>query len=81
MLIVALLLPWNLYFGIGIPDSNTTLFAVLLAVTLLSLIAVALPRPGTRLTAFGSGSTSLICCWSLPSSASTCSRPSDSVAP
>jgi hypothetical protein len=41
LVIVALFLPWNLYFGLGIPDSNTTLFAVLLAVTLLSVIAVA----------------------------------------
>ncbi|WP_245830192.1 hypothetical protein [Mycobacterium numidiamassiliense] len=50
LLIVGLLLPWNLYFGIGIPDSNTTLFAVLGAVTLLSLIAVALPaaKPGAN---------------------------------
>jgi hypothetical protein len=47
LLIVGLLLPWNLYFGLGIPDSNTTLFAVLGAVTLLSLIAVVLP--GTQL--------------------------------
>ncbi len=43
LLIVGLLLPWNLYLGVGIPDSNTTPFAVLGAVTLLSLIAVALP--------------------------------------
>jgi hypothetical protein len=43
LLVVAALLPWNLYFGIGIPDSNTTVLAVLIAVTLLSLIAVALP--------------------------------------
>ena len=41
LVIVALFLPWNLYFGLGIPDSNTALFAVLLAVTLLSVIAVA----------------------------------------
>jgi hypothetical protein len=41
LLVIALFLPWNLYFGVGIPDSKTTLFAVLLAVTLLSLISVA----------------------------------------
>jgi len=41
LLIVALFLPWNLYFGLGIPGSNTALFAVLLVVTLLSVIAVA----------------------------------------
>ena len=42
LLVVALFLPWNLFFGVGIPGSNSTLFAVLLAVTLLSLISVAL---------------------------------------
>lgn len=41
LLVVALFLPWNLYFGVGIPDSNRTLFAALLAVTVLSVIAVA----------------------------------------
>ena len=46
LLIVALVLPWNLYFGIGIPDSSITLFAALLAVTVLSLIAVALATSG-----------------------------------
>jgi hypothetical protein len=46
LLLLAPLLPWNLYFGIAIPDSNTTVFAVLIAVTLLSLIAIALPSSG-----------------------------------
>ncbi len=46
LLILALVLPWNLYFGIGIPDSSITLFAGLLAVTVLSLIAVALAASG-----------------------------------
>jgi hypothetical protein len=46
LLIVALVLPWNLYFGIGIPDSSITLFAALLAVTVLSLIALALGASG-----------------------------------
>ncbi|WAC94516.1 hypothetical protein [Mycobacterium sp. Aquia_213] len=46
LLLVAPLLPWNLYFGIAIPDSNTTVFAVLIGVTLLSLIAIALPGSG-----------------------------------
>ncbi|HWT50202.1 MAG TPA: hypothetical protein VN255_17080, partial [Mycobacterium sp.] len=41
LLVIALLLPWNLYFGIGIPGSNKTLLVVLFAVTLLSLVAVA----------------------------------------
>ncbi|HTX97778.1 MAG TPA: hypothetical protein VME67_24845 [Mycobacterium sp.] len=41
LLVIAVFLPWNLYFGVGIPNSSGTLFAALLAVTLLSLIAVA----------------------------------------
>jgi len=41
LLFGAVLLPWNLYFGIGIPDSKTALFGVLGAVTLLSLVSVA----------------------------------------
>jgi succinate dehydrogenase/fumarate reductase cytochrome b subunit len=46
LLIVALFLPWNLYFGIGIPDSRTTLFALLGAVTLLSLLSLAVTFVG-----------------------------------
>ena len=41
LLIGAVLLPWNLYFGIGVPDSKTSLFAALGAVTLLSLVSLA----------------------------------------
>lgn len=41
LVVVALFLPWNLYFGLGIPDSDTAVFALLLAVTLLSVLAVA----------------------------------------
>ena len=41
VLVAALLLPWNLYFGIGIPGSNKSLLAVLFAVTLLSLASIA----------------------------------------
>ena len=41
LLVAALLLPWNLYFGIGIPGSNKSLLAVLFAVTLLSLASIA----------------------------------------
>jgi hypothetical protein len=41
LLVIALVLPWNLYSGVGIPGSSTTLLAVLFAVTLLSLISVA----------------------------------------
>lgn len=40
-LVAALFLPWNLYFGIGIPGSSGALFAVLLGVTALAVIAVA----------------------------------------
>ena len=49
MLVIAPFLPWNLYFGVGIPDSKTVLFAVLGAVTLLSLIAIAAPAGRLRL--------------------------------
>lgn len=41
LLLAAVLLPWNLYFGVGIPDSNPIVFAVLVAVTALALAAVA----------------------------------------
>ena len=41
LLVVALFLPWNLYFGVGVPDSRAALFAVLAAVTLLSLLSIA----------------------------------------
>ena len=46
LVVIALFLPWNLYFGFRIPDSNTSLFALLLVVTALSLIAVAVPYAG-----------------------------------
>ncbi|RAU89751.1 hypothetical protein DQP58_25785 [Mycobacterium colombiense] len=42
LLILALFLPWNLYFGLGIPDSSATWAAVLIAVTVLAVAAVAL---------------------------------------
>ncbi len=42
LLVVALFLPWNLYFGFGIPNSKTVVFAVLGAVTLLSLVSIPL---------------------------------------
>ncbi|MGO9381059.1 MAG: hypothetical protein ACLP4W_02925 [Mycobacterium sp.] len=41
LLVVALLLPWNLYFGLGILGSNKAVLAVLFAATLLSLISIA----------------------------------------
>jgi hypothetical protein len=46
LLVAALFLPWNLYFGVGIPDSRTPLFALLGAVTLLSLVAIAVTHVG-----------------------------------
>ncbi|MEE3751219.1 hypothetical protein [Mycobacterium intracellulare] len=57
LLVVAVFLPWNLYFGVGIPDSNPALFALLLAVTVLAVAALAVAgswrssgaRPGARL--------------------------------
>jgi hypothetical protein len=49
LLVIAPFLPWNLYFGVGVPDSKTILFAVLGAVTLLSLIAIAAPPGRVRL--------------------------------
>ncbi|HZC52794.1 MAG TPA: hypothetical protein VE441_09890 [Mycobacterium sp.] len=41
LLVIALVLPWNLYSGLGIPGSSRNLLAVLFAVTLLSLISLA----------------------------------------
>ncbi|WP_232022075.1 hypothetical protein [Mycobacterium basiliense] len=46
LLVTALFFPWNLYFGFRIPGSNPYLFGVLLLVTLLSLVAVAVPYLG-----------------------------------
>ena len=46
LLVIALFLPWNLYFGIGVPDSRAALFAVLGAVTLLSLLSIAVTYVG-----------------------------------
>ncbi|BBX65091.1 hypothetical protein MSAS_42650 [Mycobacterium saskatchewanense] len=40
LVVVAAFLPWNLYFGVGVPGSNTTLFVVLLVVTALSVASV-----------------------------------------
>jgi hypothetical protein len=46
LVVIALFLPWNLYFGVGIPGSRTGLFAVLGAVTLLSLTSIAVTYVG-----------------------------------
>ncbi|OMC55743.1 hypothetical protein A5747_11460 [Mycobacterium sp. IS-836] len=40
LLVIALVLPWNLYSGLAIPGSSRIPFAVLFAVTLLSLISL-----------------------------------------
>jgi hypothetical protein len=49
LLVVALFLPWNLYFGVGIPGSRTELFAAVGLVTLLSLLSLALTKLRTPL--------------------------------
>jgi hypothetical protein len=49
LLLVAGAVPWNLYFGAGIPDSKLVLFAALGAVTLLSLIGIVAPVGRLRL--------------------------------
>lgn len=44
LLILALLLPWNLRFGLGVPGSDGWVFAVLTAATLLAVGAATLPH-------------------------------------
>ncbi|MFN3003014.1 hypothetical protein [Mycolicibacterium wolinskyi] len=52
LLVLALLLPWNLEFGVGVPSSDGSLFAVLAVVTLLAIVAALTPHLGPfRLTA------------------------------
>ncbi|BBX74995.1 hypothetical protein BST45_05375 [Mycobacterium shinjukuense] len=46
LVVTALFVPWNLYFGFGIPDSKPPLFALLGLVTLLSLLSLAVPYAG-----------------------------------
>jgi hypothetical protein len=41
LLVLAVVFPWNLYFGIRIPNSRTSILWVLLLVTALSLVSVA----------------------------------------
>lgn len=53
LLVLAVFLPWNLYFGIGIPGSSPALFAALLVVTLLSLASVALAAAARRSSGAG----------------------------
>jgi hypothetical protein len=51
LLLIAPLFPWNLYFGIGIPNSSGAVFVLLAVATVLSLVAIAMThtigsRPG-----------------------------------
>lgn len=52
LLVLALLLPWNLEFGLGVPGSNGPLFVLVAVVTLLAIFAALAPHVGPfRLTA------------------------------
>ena len=52
LLVLALLLPWNLDFGLGVPGSNGLLFVLVVVVTLLAIAAALAPHVGPfRLTA------------------------------
>lgn len=46
LLLIALLLPWNLEFGIGIPGSNGLFFVLVIFVTLLAVGAALAPHVG-----------------------------------
>jgi hypothetical protein len=52
LLVIALILPWNLDFGVGVPVGNGLLIALVVAVTLLAILAALAPHVGPfRLTA------------------------------
>jgi hypothetical protein len=52
LLVVALLLPWSIEFGVGVPGSSAILFVVVVVVTLLAIAAALAPHVGPwRLTA------------------------------
>jgi len=52
LLVVALLLPWSIVFGVGVPGSNGLLFVPVAVVTLLAVVAALAPHVGPlRLTA------------------------------
>ncbi len=54
LLAIALLLPWNLNIGVGVPGRNGLLVAALTVVTLLALLAALAPHVGPlRLTGSG----------------------------
>jgi hypothetical protein len=44
LLLIAPLFPWNLYFGLGVPDSSGAVFVLLAGATVLSLVAIAITR-------------------------------------
>ncbi|MBO0881460.1 MAG: hypothetical protein J2P17_14155, partial [Mycobacterium sp.] len=46
LLLLALALPWNLYFGMGIPDSSKVVGLLLILVTVFSLVSVAVTYVG-----------------------------------
>ncbi len=46
LLLIALLLPWNLEFGVGIPGSNGLFFVLVIFVTLLAVAAALAPHVG-----------------------------------
>lgn len=48
LLVIAVSLPWSIHFGVGVPNSNGLLFAVLILVTLVSLAAVGLRYAGLQ---------------------------------
>ncbi|MFY9921653.1 MAG: hypothetical protein WAL26_25160 [Mycobacterium sp.] len=51
LLVLGLVLPWNLDFGLGVPGTDASLFAVIAVVTLLAIIAALAPHVGPfRLT-------------------------------
>ncbi|MEW5808600.1 MAG: hypothetical protein AB1925_04025 [Actinomycetota bacterium] len=51
LLLAALLLPWNIHFGVGVPESALWLFGVVIAVTLLSAASLVLHRHRRALNA------------------------------
>ncbi|UHJ57157.1 hypothetical protein LT337_10210 [Mycolicibacterium fortuitum] len=46
LLVVAMLLPWNLEFGVGVPGSAASTFVMLAIVTLLAIAAALAPHLG-----------------------------------
>lgn len=52
LLVLALLLPWDLEFGLGVPGTDGLLFVLIVVVTLLAILAALAPHVGPfRLTA------------------------------